>query len=289
MSERVYQWSAAIIVSVISVFSVLPLWYAISSSLVYIQEWNAKGGFILWPDEITLQAYQQMFASTLFTKAMGVTLLRTAMGALLTLAFTVITAYAVSRKKLPGRKVLLLAILITILFGGGLIPTYLVVRDMQLLDSIWALIIPGLVDSWSVLVLKQFFENLPTEVEESAQIDGAGEIQLMWKIMIPMAAPAMAAIGLFTAVGHWNAWFDALIYIDDRKLYPLQLLIRNMFENDREFSIMQNAGAATIIPSISQESLKMALVVYGILPILCVYPFLQKYFTKGMYLGAVKG
>ena len=161
-----------------------------------------------------------------------------------------------------------------------------------MLNTIWALVIPSMVDSWSVLVLKQFFENLPEEMEESAKIDGAGEVRLMWAIMIPMAAPAMAAIGLFTAVGHWNAWFDSLIYIDNAQLHPLQLLIRNMFTN-ASLSVQQNLGQASYAMNahnrVSIETLKMALVVFGTIPILCVYPFLQKHFTKGMYLGAVKG
>ncbi|MFC4596891.1 carbohydrate ABC transporter permease [Cohnella hongkongensis] len=293
MSERSYQWLAALIVIALSALSLLPLLYVIGSSLVNEQEWNAKGGFILWPDEPTLLAYKQMFTGTLFTQAMWVSIQRTVLGTALTLSLTVITAYVVSRRGLPGRRALLLAILITILFGGGLIPTYLVVRDMHLLNTLWALIVPGLVDSWSVLVLKQFFEGLPPEMEESARVDGSGEVRLMWSIMIPLAAPAMAAIGLFTAVGHWNAWFDALIYVDDRSMHPLQLLIRNMFVNDKQFSVMQNIGAASNVANarlrVSPESLKMALVVFGTIPILCVYPFLQKYFAKGMYLGAVKG
>jgi putative aldouronate transport system permease protein len=293
MSERSYQVGAATIVILLSIASLIPLLYVLSSSLVHEQEWNAKGGFILWPDEPTLLAYKQIFASSAFLGAMWVSVQRTLLGTVLTLSLTVVTAYIVSRKGMPGRKPLLLAILVTILFGGGLIPTYLVVRDLHMLDSIWALVIPGLVDSWSVLVLKQFFENLPVEMEESARIDGASELKLMWRVMIPLAAPAMAAIGLFTAVGHWNAWFDGLIYINDARWQPLQLIIRNMFMNANLISSGQNIGAAALASGsamrVSVESLKMGLVVFGIVPILCVYPFLQKYFTKGMYLGAVKG
>lgn len=293
MSERMYQTTAAAIVIVLSLASLIPLVYVLSSSLVTEQEWNAKGGFILWPDEPTLRAYKQIMANNAFLGAMWVSIQRTLLGTALTMAFTVMTAYVVSRKGMPGRKLLLLAILVTILFNGGLIPTYLVVRDLHMLNSLWALVIPGLVDSWSVLVLKQFFENLPAETEESARIDGAGEFRLMWKIMIPMAAPAMAAIGLFTAVGHWNAWFDGLIYINDAKWQPLQLLIRNMFTNANLISQGQNVGQAALASGaglrVSIESLKMGVVVMGLIPILCIYPFLQKYFTKGMYLGAVKG
>ncbi|GBG05848.1 hypothetical protein PAT3040_00333 [Paenibacillus agaridevorans] len=292
MSERVYQWTAASIVLLITILSLVPLWYVINGSLVNEQEWMEKGGFILWPEKPTLMAYERLLAGTAFTQALFVSMIRTVLGTALTLSMTTILAYAVSRKSLPGRKALLFAVLVTILFGGGLIPSYLVVRDLQMLNTIWALIIPSMVDSWSVLVLKQFFENLPEEMEESAKIDGAGEGRLMWAIMIPMAAPAMAAIGLFTAVGHWNSWFDSLIYIDNAQLHPLQLLIRNMFTN-ASLSVQQNLGQASYAMNahnrVSIETLKMALVVFGTIPILCVYPFLQKHFTKGMYLGAVKG
>ncbi len=292
MSERVYQWTAASIVVIITILSLVPLWYVISGSLVNEQEWMEKGGFILWPEKPTLIAYERLLAGTAFTQALLVSLIRTVLGTALTLSMTTIFAYAVSRKAMPWRKALLFAVLVTILFGGGLIPSYIVVRDLHMLNTIWALVIPSMVDSWSVLVLKQFFENLPEEMEESAKIDGAGEVRLMWAIMIPMAAPAMAAIGLFTAVGHWNAWFDSLIYIDNAQLHPLQLLIRNMFTN-ASLSVQQNLGQASYAMNahnrVSIETLKMALVVFGTIPILCVYPFLQKHFTKGMYLGAVKG
>jgi len=292
MAEKVYKWLSITIILALVITSLVPLLYVLATSLVTEKEYLAKGGFILWPSEPTLLAYKRLFNGSLFTDALMVSVIRTALGTVLTLATTTMLAYIVSRKSMPGRKPVLFAVLITILFNGGLIPTYLVVRDLHLLDSVWALVIPGLVDSWSVLVLKQFFENLPAEMEESAKIDGAGEIRLMTSIMIPMALPAMAAIGLFTAVGQWNAWVDAMIYLHNTKLYPLQLLISNMFSSSALTSMgntAQNAGLLNMQNRVSTETLKMALVVFGTVPILCVYPFLQKYFTKGMYLGAVKG
>lgn len=292
MTEKTYKWLSVAVVLALMAASLVPLLYVLSSSLVSEKEYLAKGGFILWPSDPTLNAYTRLFSGGLFTDALLVSAVRTALGTLLTLASTTLLAYIVSRKKMPGRKPLLFAVLLTILFNGGLIPTYLVVQQLHLLDSIWALVIPGLVDSWSVLVLKQFFENMPAELEESAKMDGAGEIRLMASVLIPMALPAMAAIGLFTAVAQWNSWFDAMIYLNNPKLRPLQLIITNMFSSSSLTdmgNINQAANTINLENRVSNETLKMALVVFGTLPILCVYPFLQKYFTKGMYLGAVKG
>lgn len=287
--EQWYQIIAVAIVVIVSLTALYPLFYVVSMSLVSEREWVAKGGFIFWPSEPTLLAYKRLFAARIFVDAMWISIFRTIVGTGLSLAAMTVTAYVVSRKQLPGRRVILFFVLLTILFSGGLIPTYLLVRDLHMLDSLWALVIPGLVDSWSVLVLKQFFESLPPELEDSAKIDGAGEATLMTRIIVPMCAPAMAAIGLFAAVGHWNSWFDAMIYINKSSLYPLQLLIRNLLVNPElgsQFNPTQVVDAAS---RVSVESLKMATVVFGIVPILCVYPFLQKYFVKGMYLGAVKG
>ncbi len=291
-SETMYQWFSAIIILTLTLLSAIPLVYVISMSLINEQEWLSRGGFILWPQNPTLMAYERLFQGTSVMQALGATVARTVLGTALVLLMTTIAAYVLSKRNLPGRKLMLFLILVTILIGGGLIPTYLVVRDLHLLNSIWALILPGLVDSWSVLVLKQFFENIPGELEESAVIDGAGEMALMSKIMIPMAAPAMAAIGLFIGVAHWNSWFDALLYLDEPKWQPIQLLIRNMFSNSEigsQFNNLAQHKAYHPVNRVSAESLKMALVVIGTLPIMCVYPFLQKHFMKGMYLGAVKG
>ncbi|MCU6711978.1 carbohydrate ABC transporter permease [Paenibacillus sp. J5C_2022] len=291
-NERLYQAINITVVLGLALLSAIPLVYVISMSLVNEQEWIARGGFILWPNQPTLIAYERLFQGSAVIQALGSTVVRTVLGTSLVLTMTTIAAYVLSKKNLPGRTPMLFFILVTILINGGLIPTYLVVRDLHLLDSIWALIIPGLIDSWSVLVLKQFFENIPDELEESAVIDGAGEFMLMLKIMIPMAAPAMAAIGLFIGVAQWNSWFDALIYLNDPQWHPIQLLIRNMFSSSEigaQFNNASQHNALNPVNRVSTESLKMALVVIGTLPIMFVYPFLQKHFMKGMYLGAVKG
>ncbi|WP_135550038.1 carbohydrate ABC transporter permease [Paenibacillus cymbidii] len=284
-----YQMVALATVLLVSFVSLYPLVYIVATSLVNEQEWIDKGGLVLWPSHPTLLAYERLFAGSTFVNALKISIERTVVGTIVTLSLTTITAYIASRHHLPGRKGLIFCILLTILFPSGLVPTYVVMKELHLLDSFWSLIVPMAIDSWSVLVLKQFFESMPKELEEAAIVDGAGEGRLMMSVMVPMSAPAMAAIGLFIAVAHWNAWFDALIYVNDKSLYPIQLLIRNLLVNPELGRYFNPINVLDASNRVSVESLKMAVVVFGTVPILCVYPFLQKYFTKGVYMGAVKG
>ncbi|WP_158602296.1 carbohydrate ABC transporter permease [Cohnella endophytica] len=287
--ERAYQVVSYAVIALLSLASAYPIIYVLSMSLVSEQEWVQRSGFIFLPYRPTLLAYERLFSGSVFTGALKVSVMRAVIGTAFTLTMTLIAAYVVSRKHLVGRKLFLLLILITILFSSGLIPTYLVLKNLHLLDTFWSLIIPGLVDSWSLLVLKQFFEGIPKEIEESAEIDGAGDWTLLSRIILPMSKPALAAIGLFIAVAHWNSWFDAFIYINNPHWMPLQLIMRNMFANANIGSNFNPTSVLNPAQRVSTESLKMAVAVIGTVPILLVYPFLQKHFTKGMYLGAVKG
>lgn len=288
-SERAYQIFITVLIALVSVASLLPLIYVVSTSLVSQKEYIERGGFIFIPYEPTLEPYRQLIAQPNFFIAFLISAARTVAGSLLMLALTVIAAYTLSRKDIPGKKVMVWSVLVTILFSAGLIPNYLVVQQLGLTDTFWAMIVPGAIDSWSVLVLKQFYENVPQEVEESAVMDGASQLQMIVRIMLPLSLPVLAALGLFAAVGHWNAWFDAFIYITDARLHPLQLYIHNLFVSTSPTGLV--GGNLSINPAyrVSDETMKMALVVAGTVPILCIYPFLQKYFVKGMYLGAVKG
>ncbi|GGD48504.1 carbohydrate ABC transporter permease [Paenibacillus nasutitermitis] len=288
-AEKAYQVVITILILLVSLSALLPLIYVLSTSLVSEQEYIQREGFVFIPRHPTIEPYKQLFGEIQFMNAFGISVARTVLGTLLILTLTSITAYTLSRKDIPGRNLLIWSVLVTILFTAGLIPNFLVVSDLHLKDTFWAMVIPGAIDSWSVLVLKQFFENIPRETEESAIIDGANELQLMSRIMLPMSLPVLAALGLFAAVGHWNAWFDAFIYISDTHLHPLQLFIHNLFVSSSPTALVGGNMSVNPVHRVSDETMKMALVVAGTLPILCVYPFLQKYFTKGMYLGAVKG
>lgn len=286
-SERWYQWAAALFIGLCTLAAVFPLYYIIVNSLA--PESELAQGVVIIPHRLTWAAYRVVLTDIRLLQALGISILRTAIGSLGALAFTTIGAYVLARKGMPGRKLFIFMVLITILFNGGMVPTYLVVAKTGLIDSIWALIVPLLVDSWGLLVIKQFFENMPESIDEAARIDGASELQFLLRIGIPVAKPALAAIGLFNAVGHWNAWFDAMLYLNNPAKYPLQLVLRNLLQG---LDFLRQNGlemSGSSFVRASGDGLKMAIVILGTLPILCVYPFLQKHFTKGIYLGAVKG
>ena len=289
-AERAYATFGYVCIAILSILSFYPIFYIVSLSLTSAAEWTEKMGTVIVPSNPTLMGYKMIFTkNSIIINAFFVSVLRTAVGTALGLTPTLLFGYIVSRKKLPFRKGIMVFVMITILFNGGLIPTYLVVQETRLYNSFWALIVPGIIDSWNVLIFKQFFENIPAELEESAQMDGAGEMTMMTRIIIPMSGPVIAALGLFTAVGHWNSWFDVLLYIKDEKMQPLQFILRNMFASSLATDLNGLYSSLSTGTRVSDISLRMAVAVIGIVPILCVYPFLQKHFTKGIYIGAVKG
>ena len=293
LGERSYQFIAAAIILACTVVMVFPLIWVVSMSITSQHELMRRGGFVIIPQRPTFYGYELLWnRSSIVLQAFLVSVTRTLLGTLLCLVVTTVGAYVAARPELPGQKLFIVLILITIIFPGGMIPTFLVVRRLGMLNSIWALVIPMMVNGWALLIIKQFMQNIPGEINDSAFMDGAGEWTVLVRISVPMAAPALAAIGLFTAVGHWNSWFDALIYVDEASLYPLQLVLRNVINGvlSLQSGLAQEDLAA--IPEavrLDADSVKMSVIVVTTLPILCVYPFLQKYFTKGMYLGAVKG
>lgn len=291
-SEKAYQIVIFALVGIIALFCVFPMIYVVALSVTSEAEWIARGNAMLIPRNPTINGYVKIFRqSKNYMHALGISALRTVVGTTLTMLFTMYVGYVLSRTNMPGNKLFMFLIMITVLFGGGTIPTYLTVNGLGLTNTFWAMIIPGLVDSWSVLVFRQFFLGLPQEVEESAYMDGVSELGMMIKIVAPMSLPVVAALGLFAAVGHWNSWFDALIYIQDENLQPLQLLIHKMsLSGDLKGMASNNQiDTQTQAINVSTRSIRMCLTVMGTVPILIVYPFLQKYFVKGMYVGAVKG
>lgn len=287
-AEKLYQAFIGLIVGLLVLTAVFPLIYVLGMSLTTEQEFIARGNLMIIPYEPSLEGYRKvLFNTDTYITGLGVSVLRVLVGVPSQMICTMILGYMLSKKDLPGVKILSIMVMITVLYVAGTIPTYLTVSQLGLLDSFWSMIIPSLVNSWSVLVFKQFFGGLPKDVMEAAEVDGCSEIGKFIKIAIPMSKPVVASLGLFAAVDHWNSWFDALIYLPSNKdIYPLQLLLRNMLvkENiatDFETGLM---GMVTQTPT----TMRMVVVVVGTIPILCVYPFLQKYFTAGVYTGAVK-
>lgn len=282
VEDRVIDTVVIIILGIIGLLILVPLMSVVSISLTPLHEVLKNGGFIIIPKSITLDAYKTLLSEDLMPRAFGVTLFITVVGTLINMILSVLMAYPLSRKQLPGRKFFTLYIVFTMLFSGGLIPTYVVVKSLGLIDSVWAMIIPSAIWTFNVLVIKSFFENLPEELFESARIDGANEFSVLFIIVIPLSIPVMMTIGLFYMVGHWNEFWAAVLYIGDRKLHPLQVVVRAM--------LLQSQNALENVEvTLPSETLKMAAVIFASAPIIIVYPFIQKYFVKGLMLGAIKG
>jgi len=207
------------------------------------------------------------------------------------MVMTCLCAYVLSRRNVMLNKPITLMIVFTMYFSGGLIPTYLNIRDLGLIDSLWSLIIPGAISTYNMIVLRTGFASVPESLEESAKIDGASNIRILWQIIIPLSKASLAVICLYYAVGHWNSWFNAMLYINRRELFPLQLILREILINNdtssmvNDVTVQGGAGEASFV----SETVKYAVIIVSTVPILCLYPFIQKYFTKGVMVGAVKG
>ncbi|MBD0379738.1 carbohydrate ABC transporter permease [Paenibacillus sedimenti] len=269
----------------ISIVTLFPFFYVAMVSVTSESEVIRKG-IVLIPDQFVWGAYKTVFSGSFgILTAYKITLLRTGIGTLLNMIATTLAAYVLSRKGLPGRSSILFMIIFTILFSGGTIPTYLVVKSLGLIDSLWALILPGLVSAFNLIIIKGFFEQLPSELLESATVDGAGELTMLWRIVLPLSLPSIVTIGLFYAVGHWNSYFDGVLYINDRSLWPLQVVLRTILLQSQMQDVSQQSNDA----SVSSVAIQMAAVIVSTVPILLVYPFVQKHFAKGVLIGAVKG
>lgn len=248
-----------------------------------------KGIVYLWPVNTNLEAYKFLLNKTEFWRAMTISFKRIALGGVINMLLTVLVAYPLSKssRDFPSRTFYAWFMLFTILFSGGMIPSYLVVRSTGLIDSIWALVIPGAVDVFLCVLLMNFFRQLPRDMEEAAFIDGAGHLTTLWHIYIPVSKPALATILLFVLVGHWNSWFDGLLYMNRVEHYPLQTYMQTIFIS--QVVKVSNADELKLMMAMSNKTILSAQVLIGMIPIMAVYPFLQKYFTKGIVLGSVKG
>lgn len=251
-----------------------------------------RGGIYWWPRKFTWTNYSVIFAQSQIMDAYKVTLIRTVVGTLLSVFCMSLMAYGLSKKHLRGRQIVNAMILITMFFGGGLIPLYLLLKDLHLLNSVWVYIVPSLYSVWNIVLFRTFFQMLPSALEESAKIDGANDLTVYFRIVLPLSLPIFATISLFVAVGHWNDWFSGTVFVQRPDLVPLQTLLMNVIrENDS--STMIAGGAANLtsekVKNVTSQSVKMATLVATILPVVCLYPFLQKYFVKGVMVGSIKG
>ena len=261
-----------------------PFWQTLVISFS-TPEYASSLGVKLFPPEVTLDSYKSVFRTGSIWVGYANTLFRTIIGTVLTVLVTYCAGYAISRKNLPFKRSITFFITVTMFFSGGLIPTFLTIKSYGLVGSRLALILPMLTSAWNIIITRNYIAGLPDELEEAALVDGAHPLKIVFQVMFPLSMPIVAVLALWTAVGHWNAWFDAMIYCSGESKIVLQLVLRRLLiDSQAETSILQSTVAAT-----TPESIKDATIMVAILPIICVYPFLQKHFTKGVTLGAVKG
>lgn len=285
-------WFDRINVTLLSLFClsiIFPFLFVLSQSLMSNEDIMRYGATLI-PKQIVLYAYEYLLVDNTFVyRAFANSIFVTVVGTALCLMLTGGMAYAFSKKYLPYRNTLTLLVLFTMFFSGGLIPNYLLVVTLGLKNSLWALIAPGLVNVWFMFLLRNFFMEIPREVEESAYIDGANDVRVLVRIVLPMSLPAIVTIGLFYAVGFWNSWFSASIYIDDKEKWPLQLLLKSMLVS---FNPAEGGGvdqSQQWLMLLSQDSVRAATIIITAVPVLFVYPFIQKYFVKGIVIGSIKG
>ncbi|MDL2233793.1 carbohydrate ABC transporter permease [Ruminococcaceae bacterium OttesenSCG-928-L11] len=245
----------------------------------------------LWPKGFHTRGYELVFQNPLFASSLRNTVFITLVGTALTVVLVLLTAFPLSRKGLPGRKFIFLYFLFTMLFSGGMIPTFLTIRNLGLIDSLWALILPGAMNVYNMILAKSYMEQLPESVVEAARIDGCHDVGVLWRIIVPMAKPVIAVVALFSAVSFWNTYMSGILYINSTSNYPLQVYVRQMVYGDRNVldEMVRSSIDAQYSSEFGSEVVKSAVLITTMLPIIVVYPFLQKYFTSGITLGAVKG
>jgi putative aldouronate transport system permease protein len=289
--EPTHWWTKAIkaiVIAIIVVVMLYPFIYVVMASLSTAHALRETRGFLLWPRELTLAAYQSVLAGNVVLKALLVSVGVTAVGTVLSMVFTILLAYGLTRtKEVPGSRAVLLMVLFTMLFSAGIIPNYLLVKQLGLIDQLASLILPGLVSAFNLVVIRNFFMELPQELIDSARLDGANEWQILWRVVVPLSRAVIAVLSLFYAVSYWNEFFNAMIYLNDAGKWPIQLVLNQY--------VIQGSPLDQLALSNRQDSLtnprtiQMAIVTLATLPILIAYPFAQRYFTKGVLTGAIKG
>ena len=285
-SEKVFQLVLYILLIAMTLSFIIPFLLVLGTSFVTKEE-VARRGFVFFPQQWSTMAYDMMlFQNNEVWRAYGVTFFRVVVGTLCSLLVTGTFAYAMSKRDLPGRMFFLVLSFITMIFYGGLIPSYLVIKSLGLIDSVWCFILPNLMSVWNMLILRNFFYSIPESLEESALLDGATPMTIFFRIIVPLSMPAIATNGLFYAVDQWNSWFDAAIWINDPNKYPLQMVLRKYVLMSSTYDLKFDLATGAKPPDMG---IKSAIVVISTVPMLCIYPFIQKYFVKGVMVGSVKG
>jgi len=278
-----FDFALTLILGLLSMVLIYPVFY------VFIVSFSdtasvARNSVFLWPKGFNFEAYRQIFETARIPRAYLNTVIYTGVGTGINLLMTAVAAYPLSRPGLFGRKFFVLAIVLTMFINGGIIPTYLVVQKLHLIDTIWAIVLPNAIWTFELLIIKSFYEAMSDAIRESAVVEGASEYRILFSLIMPLSKPALASIGLFYFMGHWNSYFLPMIYLNDANLYPLQVALREMlfFDVARQTGLTERA-------SLAPEIIKNATIVISMIPVLVIYPFAQKYFAKGVMLGSEKG
>ena len=285
--QKIFSIFNYVVLFTLAMICLLPFWYIVCQSFSSNSA-ILSGQVTLWPVDFTLESYSYVLQRAPFWKAFGITFLRVGIGVPLSLFLVITSAYPLSKSKnkFAGRGIDVWFFFITMLFNGGMIPTYLLINKLKMLDSIWSLILPCGVNVFNILLILSFFRQLSTELEDAATVDGAGHWRTLWQIFVPISLPVIATVTLFTLVFHWNSWFDGMIYMKSEQ-YPLQTYLRTII---MQFNFTNLTPEEQMrLSNLNEHALKSAQMIIGTLPILCVYPFLQKYFVSGITLGSVKG
>lgn len=283
LGSKVFDVFNIIFLSLLALSTIYPFWDSLVVSFSSLKSYLSTN-FHLWPTEWSLEAYDYMIhTETLWTSYLN-SIFITVVGTLINMVLTIMTAYVLSKKELKGHRIIMFAAVFTMMFSGGIIPLYMVIKDLHMMNTLWSMIIPAAISTYNLIILRNFFNALPQSVEESAMMDGCTEVGVLFRIVIPISKPAITTVALYYAVDHWNDFFSAVMYINEQQKWPLQLFLRSLlFENDMAYS----SGGESLF--LLGQPMKMAAVMMAIIPIMCAYPFFQKHFTKGVMLGAVKG
>lgn len=287
--EGIFQIVDVILLSLVALIIIIPVFSVVMTCFVSQSEIARRGSFILIPEKFDFTAFSLMWNSRRnIIRAYGNTMYRVILGTTLQMFMTITFAYGLSRRNLKGRSLITKYVVVTMLFSGGMIPNFLLVKSLGMYNTRLSMIIPGMLSTWNMLVMRNFFMAIPSSLEDAAIIDGASDVQILTKIVLPLSKATIATIALFYAVAHWNAWFDAMIYVNDVAKKPMQNLLRDII------SSTSGIGALELDTSIVEETppsiaLQSVVIVITTLPIVCVYPFIQKYFVKGVMVGSIKG
>ncbi|QNF30984.1 carbohydrate ABC transporter permease [Metabacillus sp. KUDC1714] len=287
--DKVFDLINIFLVAIMVILVVYPLYFIVIASISNPNMiYEGKVWFL--PKEITFEGYQRIFNDSKIWLGYKNSIIYTFVGTIVNVSFTLMAAYALSRRDLYGRNLIMFLFLFTMFFSGGLIPTYLVVKDLGLLNTMWALILPKAVAVWNVIVARTYFQtSIPNELLEAAKMDGCSDAKFFWKIVVPLSKPIVAVMVLFYAVGHWNSYFDALIYLNNEDLYPLQLILRNiLIQNEASTQMISDLDSLAAKQRVS-ELIKYGVIIVASIPLLILYPFVQKYFVKGVMIGGIKG